>query len=104
MMRNDGLWTFFQIQHLQTDGAWMQSSFDYFGTPPFNDGDVDRHLKFSASGDCWQQTGQHGTYDQEYAEMCLRAMQKKHTETTFRLVLQVVSQKTLALPLDLGAE
>lgn len=75
-MRNDGDVTVFQIEH-KSEARWYGTSFDYFGTP---------HEAFSASGQCWQETGIHGTYDAEIAEIALMRISRTWPETAFRLV------------------
>ena len=85
LLRNDGKYVIYIIQHKQKDCRWVQSSFDAFGTPD---------IAFSASGDCWQQTGVHGTFNLSIAEHALAMIRMKHMITQFRLAKVEITQET----------
>jgi hypothetical protein len=89
MLRKDGKYQVFMIQHQQPKGNWCFSSFDYFGTP---------NRGFSASGACWQETGIRGTFDDIEARDGLAWIREKHAEHKFRVVRLIITQKTLQLP------
>lgn len=84
MIWRDGNYNIYKIQHLQSDGEWVGSSFDAFGTPK----------GFNASGDCWQTTGVHGTFDKDEAIDGAFWLTRKHLNTKFRVILVEISQKT----------
>ena len=75
--RREGKYTIFMIQHQNSDGEWVISSFDHFGTPS---------RAFAASGRCWQDTGYHGCYDVAEASEALRWMARKHSDHNFRVL------------------
>lgn len=83
MIRKDGQFLFYMIQHLQDDEKWVFSSFDAFGTP---------HKAFSASGRCWQETGENGTYYLPIAVRARAKMSKENREHKFRIVEVVIQQ------------
>jgi hypothetical protein len=96
LLRTDGTYTIYRIQHKGRDGKWHGTSFDYFGTPP----------SFSAVNRCWQKTGVHGALSRSEAMLGLRWIRKhnrydwssgqmrRNTDTKFRLVMVEISQKT----------
>ncbi len=85
MLRCDGSFLIYKIQHdYHEDGEWTYSNFDTFGTPP----------GFSASSECWQKTGIHGTFDKIVARDGLFWIRHKNPGTKFRLVSVVISQIT----------
>lgn len=81
-LRSDGEFTFYVIQHKQSDGRWVGSSFDFFGTPE----------GFSASGVCWQQTGNHGTFDRDEGVRGLQWISERHKGKHFRLAEVYIKQ------------
>lgn len=88
MLRNDGLYTIFCIQHYVPEygkpGAWVGSNLDHFHYPE----------GFNASGECWQQTGVTGTFDQVEAIAGWKWLREKWPETQFRVVCVTASQHT----------
>lgn len=89
MLRNDGKYTIFVIQHEQPEkgkeSTWVYSNLDVFGYPE----------GFSASDDCWQKTGIHGTFDAEQAMEGLSELRKKNKDKhRFRLALVRITQIT----------
>lgn len=102
MLRNDGSYHFYKIQHQQKDGEWVYS---IYGTP-----EIDKESglgdKFTASGYCWQQTGEHGVYDIKKAKIGLRVANKDmlrdvknhgHKKLKLRIVLVSVIQTTIPI-------
>jgi hypothetical protein len=104
MIRTDGTFTIYRIQHRTPGGRWTFSNFDHFGHPP----------GFTASEPCWQQTGVMGTFDREVAVKALRWIQNpkrvvrrvEHWEEIeyrfgisheFRLVVVEITQRTTPL-------
>lgn len=99
MLRNDGKYEIYMIQHLAEVGAfghtkseWHFSNFDHFGTPVCTGVCADKG--FSASGDCWQETGIHGTFDMEIGLQGLRWIADKHRGIKFRLVKLTLTRQT----------
>lgn len=91
-LREDGIQTFYQIEHFVegSDNSWDLSNLDYFGTP------LDWRDKngFGACGDCWQQTGHHGTFDQGYGVLGMMDVVNRNKGHIFRLVKRTISVKT----------
>jgi len=89
MIRNDGMYVIYDIQHRQSKPTkWVSSSFEHFGHPE----------GFNASDPCWQETGVMGTFSRHVAQKGLTWIRKKNPGTYFRLVVVIISQKTLAVP------
>jgi hypothetical protein len=99
MLRKDGTFIIYKIQH-QWDlgGEWFYSAYvDYAETRSRTD-------KFSASGRCWQETGEHGVYKLSNAITGLKAARKavakdfKNKKLTRKIPLRIVkvtiTQKT----------
>jgi hypothetical protein len=87
MIRSDGVFGTYMVQHRQDDGKWVASNFDFFGSPP----------GFTASCDCWQVTGIRGTYYKVVARKGLDWIRRKHPGRKFRLVYVVVSRLTTVI-------
>ena len=91
LLRQDGEKVFYQIEHWGNPGGnpnredWVLSSFDSFGTP---------HSDFQASGECWQETGHHGTYDPITGVGALQKIAKDNPGYKFRLVRRRLKQET----------
>lgn len=92
MLRTDGCYKIYRIQHKQEDGKWVYSSFDHFGYP----GDWRSKEGFSACGNCWQETGVEGTYNRELAIKGAKELAAKH-KMNFRVVWVVLSQQTIVV-------
>ena len=98
MLRTDGLYGIYKIQHFQrgTD-RFVGSSFDYFGDACWKTG---KHVAMAdkscmcSNGRCWQITGVHGTFRAASARWILRWLRLKHPTYEFRIVKVTVSQKT----------
>jgi hypothetical protein len=84
-MRTDGDFVIFVLQARSTIGQekkWFSPNYDTFGTPP----------DFTASGDCWQTLGIHGTFDEEKGLDALRLMNREHPEYDWKLMERRLSQ------------
>lgn len=106
MVRNDGTYEIYRIQHkYKKRGSWTYSgvtdgSFaanvpvkyryisvqDHKMTPAF--------CAFSACGDVWQRTGIHGSFNRGDALKVLKLLAEYNHEHKFRVVKVTVSQKT----------
>lgn len=82
MLRKDGVYLFYMIQHSQDGIDWTYSSLDYFGHPK----------GFTASDKCWQQTGMHGTFDRQEAIDGCCWISERHPKVKFRVVVVAMSQ------------
>jgi hypothetical protein len=85
MVRKDGLYSIYRIQRIGADKQWHYPNLDVFGYP---DG-------FNASGDCWQITGIHGVFEKKKAIKGLKKLQSENKKDKFRMVLVIISQKTI---------
>lgn len=106
MLRTDGKFEIYLIQHQQSDGKWVGSNLDRFGTPYVHGLSIDPRTPdarifsrytyngFSANGCCWQQTGVHGTFDKAAALEALQWMTEKHKGYRFRIVCRMFEQTT----------
>lgn len=93
MVRNDGKYTIYILQHLTRDGKEWNNSGDgsqfvkgNFRKQPLYD--------FCACGECWQQTGVHGTYDLEIAHRLLLLAGTQHPTRSFRICEVQICQTT----------
>ena len=94
MLRKDGTYSFYKIQHLQKDGKWVYSNLDLFcngldfkvGTKPYRD--------FTAVGKCWQEIGEKGCYDLSTSLSFLKQISQFWPNFQFRLVKVQIAQKT----------
>lgn len=92
MIRSDGRFTIFIIEFEYTNKTqWAQISFDVSWVAP------DLYAKheniwndFSSSGDCWQQTGVHGTFDVEKA-IKLYLLLKDHSIEKYKFRVKKVT-------------
>jgi len=107
MLRNDGKYEIFIIEHqYEKEGKWSRTSFDGGFKMP------DRHIlkngvwegkenepyeSFSASGQCWQETGEHGVFDTEMAIKLYLILKKNNPEHNFRVVKKTVWQDSEVL-------
>lgn len=87
-MRTDGTYKLYKIQHRQeSDRRWVFSSFDFFGTP----------AGFTASSECWQVTGEYGTFGAIIARKGVVWMREHHPTRIFRVVKIITAQRTLSM-------
>lgn len=91
MIRKDGTYTFYRIQHLQKDGKWVYSNFDYFCNGLKFD---EPYRSFTAIGKCWQEIGEQGCYDLSTGLSFLKQISQNWTDHQFRLVKIQITQKT----------
>lgn len=99
MLRNDGSYTIYVISHNygKRDPRFRQSSLDHFG---YNEKKSDSpKLSLSASGECWQKTGIHGTFDLNHAKKLAKRIAKKNTREDIKFAVQeiVIFQKTFTI-------
>lgn len=104
MLRTDGKYQIFRIQH-----KWFtpESEWDYstYGTPEIEG--IDEQFGFSASGNCFQETGINGVYDYEVAKLGLKQAYSNMVEDVsnhdliqqiqLRLVAVMIEQKTTVI-------
>ena len=100
MVRNDGDYTIFILQfwadmhgrgadwHYTGDGGHYLPSIDYRNKTP------EPRISFTACGDCWQQTGIHGTYDYDIAHDFLKLVAKTAPDRKFRIARLEIFQRT----------
>lgn len=96
MLRNDGRYVFYILEFKTSDGVWRQLSFD----ASWFDLSVMRDPKnkamwddFSSSGQCWQDTGVHGTYELEFAiKLYCLLRENKQNYYTFRVNKKTIDQ------------
>ena len=89
MLRNDGKYEIFVIEAKSKEGDWFKYNMDFCAYPegqPYND--------FSSSGQCWQETGVHGTYDVEIALKMFLLLQKIKPEYRFRINKYTIQQES----------
>lgn len=107
MLRHDGIYEIYRIQHLyRKEGEWTFSGNSLFANVPprlrFTGRVHGEHqspfLEFSSSGDVWQQTGSHGTYFYDVAMKMLGLVAKYNERHSFRVVLIFISQETMKEP------
>lgn len=85
MLRIDGDFTIYVLGCRITDkksNKWFSPSFDSFGTPP----------GFTASDECWQKTGVHGTFNEAQAFAALQLFAKAYPEDDWRMEEVKISQ------------
>jgi hypothetical protein len=83
VIRTDGAYVFYRIQHLDASG-WQHSNLDYFGYP----------RGFSASGKCWQKLGEDATFELPFAKLGIKFLRRKHPKEKFRLIEVAITQIT----------
>jgi len=103
MLRQDGEYIIFIIQHKYKDKkveGWSNSGDcgQFFPNGPFTEKEWRTKHKeidyFNASGDCWQDTGVHGTYDLNEAFQLLVKVIQWAPEHRFRIARIEIKQKT----------
>lgn len=86
MLRIDGEFTIYVLKGRATEhrsNKWFSPSYDSFGTPP----------GFTASDECWQATGIHGTFDESQAFSALKLFAKAYPEQDWRMEEVKISQQ-----------
>jgi len=97
MLRTNGAFTFFVIQHYQPPspdgsiaGKWMDSNLDHFGHPP----------GFTASSPCWQKLGVHGCFESEEAMAGILTMKSNWPNHKFRIARYDVIQQCTTIEFE----
>lgn len=86
MLRIDGDFIIYVLGCRTTEknsDKWFSPSYDSFGTPP----------GFTASDECWQTTGIHGTFDEAQAFTALQLFAKAYPEYDWRMEEVKISQR-----------
>ncbi len=94
MLRRDGNYKFYCIQHLwerREESKWAFSGYVEWAEQAI--GDWKGASAFSACGEVWQSIGVHGTHDQSYALALCSWLSHNKPEHRFRVVLCQVTQK-----------
>lgn len=95
MVRNDGFYTIYILQHETVDGKEWNNSGDgeqwCRGRGDFRE---EPRRSFNALGECWQQTGVHGTYDRKIALRMMILAACEHPKRKFRITRVSISQKS----------
>ena len=84
MIRTDGSYIFYVIEHHTDNDRWEKSNFDHFGYPK----------GFEAHNECWQRIGIIGTFDMKIARYGLFWMADRHPGIRFRLSRIEITQMT----------
>lgn len=95
MLRKDGTYTFYRIQHFQKgekDEKWVYSDLGFF-CKNF-DFKVDPYRSFTAIGECWQEIGEYGCYDLSNSLQFLKQISESCPNSQFRLVKIHITQAT----------
>jgi hypothetical protein len=105
-MFQDGIATFYIIEHQQSNGDWCGSELSHFlfdGLPYMDKmGELGNHYRKllepqSASSSLWQKFGLHGYTVRAEAAAMLAAVGARHPGRAFRLVQRTVSQESKVL-------
>jgi hypothetical protein len=89
-LREDGTKTFYQVELLST---WRDNEWVLCQEPRK---DWKEKYSFSSNGDCWQETGHHGTYDKDWAFIAMleHAKEEDNKGNVFRLVKRTITLET----------
>jgi len=102
MLRNDGTYTIYEIQHQQNDKKWVFTNLDTLEKPRSHEETFSEPWRsFTACGECWQETGEFGCYDMKTAILFLLNVIEHCPKRKFRLVKINITQKTEHV-LDIG--
>jgi len=95
MIRNDGTYTIYKIQHQESDEKWVFTNLDAIGGSPSHEETFSEPWKsFTACGECWQETGEFGCYDIQTGLLVLLNVIQRSPKRKFRLVKVSITQKT----------
>lgn len=103
MLRKDGKYTIYKIQHwiepggMYKDGRWAESDLNYFLKGVDKAKDEELRNQFNACGECWQETGEYGVYDSDTAIDMLKLVVKYNVGLKFRVVQVKIHQQTVGL-------
>jgi hypothetical protein len=87
--RKDGMFSFYVIQHFWPGKEDIESNWQI---------STDNERYFTAMEDCWQESGNTGTYDLERAVVALEDTKKRDEhKRTFRLVQIFTMRKTIVV-------
>lgn len=102
MLRNDGTYTIYKIQHQQSDKKWVFTNFDNIFEIKLSHKETfsEPWRSFTACGKCWQETGEHGCYDSKTAILALVIITEHSPKRKFRLVKVDITQKTEWLEME----
>lgn len=79
MIRTEGKFSIYRIEHQwENKSEWTSS--------------IENEQYFRSSGECWQQTGVHGTYDLEEAKQVFGKVAQSDKRRKFRLVCVTIEQ------------
>lgn len=106
MLRNDGFYTIYILQHRYNQlGKWTQSGSGFNMNVPTElrfskkastgwGGSREPFASFTACGKCWQETGVQGTYDVDIAQKLLSIVAEYNPGHAFRIAQVTISQQT----------
>lgn len=94
MLRKDGTYTLYRIQHLLKIGEWAYSNFDFFCKGPDFSVRLEPYRSFTAVGECWQEIGEYGSYALSTSLSFLKQISQAWPDYQFRLVKIEITQKT----------
>ena len=92
ILREDGTKTFYQVEIFFGEG--FGNSEDRWAISHQPRKDWQEKHSFSACGDCWQETGHEGTYDEHFGFLAMIEHAQKNKGDIFRLVKRTVTMKT----------
>ena len=97
IVRKDGKFTFYKIQACGENGRWYYVRFyPFLKTASKQTRAKFEKLedKYNACGDCWQETGNDGTYDFQTACDMVMILCKENKGVSFRVVKITIEQET----------
>jgi len=92
MIRKDGIYTFYKIQHFQSDGKWVYSDLGVICSSL--DSRIEPYQSFTSVGKCWQETGEHGCYGLATGLLFLKQISRLYPDFKFQLVRAQINQTT----------
>ena len=92
MLRKDGIYTFYKIQHFQSDGEWVYSDLGVICSSL--DSRIEPYQSFTSVGKCWQETGEHGCYGLATGLLFLKQISRLYPDFKFQLVKAQINQTT----------
>ena len=92
MLRKDGIYTFYKIQHFQSDGEWVYSDLGVICSRL--DSRIEPYQSFTSMGKCWQETGEHGCYGLATGLLFLKQISRLKPDFKFQLVKVQINQTT----------
>jgi hypothetical protein len=98
MLSNDGNWELYRIvwrSETYFNGKWCGANLDNFWV------DSPEYKQFTASGDTWQKTGVHGTFDPVVALKVRDQLNQKYGDKDFHVQKVEISQKRTVLDVQM---